>query len=134
MEQYAFQRPELLQGRWIVAIADGVARSVFRSIMYANFSLFVIVIIPITNRLLGKAILALRPMGLEDLAGSVMRSWVVGSTLLASFLFAFLAWRRRRLSAAGVTFAVRSEGIMLSSWWAIFFGSILYFGALGAGG
>lgn len=100
MDQYAFQRPELLSGRWIMAIAARATRSVFRSIMYAIFLLFIIVIVPITNHLLGKAIIALRPMGLEDLAGTLMRSWIVGSTVLATFLFAFLAWRRRRLSAA----------------------------------
>ncbi|WP_180539996.1 hypothetical protein [Nevskia soli] len=83
---------------------------------------------------MGKAIIALRPMGLEDLAGTLMRSWIVGSTVLATFLFAFLAWRTRRLSAAGATFEVRSEGIMLSFWWAIVIGAILYFGSLGFGG
>lgn len=112
-----------------------VSKAGFRFILLVNFSLFILFIFPLTNHLVDRGLGALKPLGLEDLVGKSLQVWLVGSTLAATALFLWMAWKQRSPQSDGPIFnRVRTEAMMLIAWLAIVAGVILYGLGLGGGG
>jgi hypothetical protein len=108
------------------------SRSIIRAILYANFLLFALFVIPLTHHWVDRGFLALRSIDIEDFAGRVLQVWLVGSTIIASGLFGLIVWQNRRatLTARPLKF----EGILLLTWWIIVIGACVFGFVLGMGG
>src|SRR5215470_18809415 len=90
------------------------SRAVLRTILYTNFILFFLFVVPITHRWIDHGFFILRALHLEDLIGRSMQVWIVGSTILATVIFGLAFWRSRQSAAAR---SLRFEGILLFTWW-----------------
>ena len=103
-----------------------------RTILYANFCLFALFVIPITNHWVDRGFLALRSINMEDVVGRSLQVWIVTSTIIATALFTFVVWKSRRATAP--IRALRFEAILLLIWWIIVLGACAYGFMLGMGG
>jgi hypothetical protein len=103
-----------------------------RAILYANFFLFALFVMPITHHWIDHGFLALKSINLEEVVGRSMQVWIVASTIIATVLFGVMLWKYRR-SALPIT-AVRFEGILLLTWWLTLLGFLAYGFMLGMGG
>jgi len=108
------------------------SRNIVRAILYANFFLFVLFVIPLTNHWVNQGFLALRAMNLEDVAGRSMQVWLVASTIIATALFGLVVWKNRRAMLPVRT--LKFEGFLLLGWWIIVLGACAYGFMLGMGG
>jgi hypothetical protein len=108
------------------------SRSIVRSILYANFFLFALFVIPLTHHWVDQGFLALRSINMQDVVGRSLQVWLVASTMIATALFGLVGWKNRRATLpAG---SLKFEGILLLSWWIIVVGACVYGFALGMGG
>jgi hypothetical protein len=110
------------------------SRAILRAVLYANFSLLVLFVIPITHHWVDQAFFALRSRSirLEDFVGQSMQVWIVVSTIIATALFGLMLWSSRR--AALPVRSIRFEGILLFTWWIALLGACAYGFMLGMGG
>ena len=108
------------------------SRAIVRAILCANFLLFALSVIPVTDTWVDRQFLALRSLGFEDVAGRFLQVWIVGSTILATALFGLIVWKNRRGALA--VRPIRFEGILLLLWWLVVLGSCLYGFVLGMAG
>ena len=109
------------------------SRAIVRAILYANFFLFALFVIPITHHWVDRGFLALRSINnMEDVAGRLLQVWIVASTISATVLFGFVVWTNR--TATPPIRAVRLEGILLLAWWFTLLGACAYGFMLGMGG
>jgi hypothetical protein len=69
---------------------------------------------------------------MEDLVGRSLQVWLLGSTVMATALFALIAWKNRMATMPARS--VKVEGILLLSWWIIVVGACAYGFMLGMGG
>jgi len=107
-------------------------RAVVRAVVYANFFLFALFVIPITHQWVDHVFLALRRINLEKVIGRSMQVWIVASTIIATVLFGLML-RKNRRAAMSIT-PVRFEGILLLLWWLTLLGTCAYGFMLGLGG
>jgi hypothetical protein len=108
------------------------SRNVVRAILYVNFFLFGLFVIPITHHWIDHGFLALRSINLEDVVGQSLQMWLVGSTITATALFGFIGWKTRAIDMPAGSH--KFEAILLLSWWIIVIGTCIYAFALGMGG
>jgi hypothetical protein len=108
------------------------SRAFLRAILYANFFLFALFVIPATHHWVDRGFLMLRSVNLEDAVGRSMQVWIVGSTLIATVLFAMILWKNRQ-SALPIGTS-RREGILLLTWWVVLLGACAYGFMIGMGG
>ena len=108
------------------------SRSVVRAILYANFFLFALFVMPATNHWLNQGFVALRSINMEDVAGRSLQVWLVASTIVATALFGLIGWKSRRALMPATS--LKFDGILLISWWIIVIGACIYGFALGMGG
>jgi len=108
------------------------SRSILRAILYANFFLFALFVIPITNHWVDQGFIALRSIHMEDVVGRSLQVWLVASTIASTALFGLIGWKNRRATLPATS--LKFEGILLLSWWIIVMGACVYGFALGMGG
>jgi hypothetical protein len=108
------------------------ARAVIRAILYANFFLFALFVIPTMHHWVDRGFLAMRSIHFEDAVGRSMQVWIVASTILATVLFALFVWKNR--GAASPIRSIRFDGILLLTWWIALLGMCAYGYMLGMGG
>lgn len=108
------------------------SRAILRSILYTNFFLFALFVIPTTHRWVDRWFLALRSINLEDVVGRSLQVWTVASTIIATVLFGMVLWKNRR--AALPMRSIRLDGILLLTWWIALLGVCAYAFMLGMGG
>ncbi len=108
------------------------SRTIVRAILYANFFLFGLFMIPTTHRWVDRGFLAMRSAHLEDAVGRSMQVWIVVSTMLATVLYGLVVWKNRR--AASPIRPTRFDGILLLAWWVALLGVCGYGFMLGMGG
>ena len=108
------------------------SRSIVRAILYANFFLFTLFVIPTTHHWVDRGFLALKSVNLEEVVGRSMQAWIVVSTIAATVLFGLAFWRNRRAQLP-VT-SIRFDGILLLTWWFVLLGVCAYGFMLGMGG
>jgi hypothetical protein len=106
-------------------------RTIFRAILYANFLLFALFVVPMTHHWVDEAFLALGRINLEDVVGRSMQVWVVASTMMATVLFGAMYWKHRKEASS---MAFRFEGMLLLTWWVTLVGICVYAFSLGMGG
>src|SRR5580693_67095 len=75
------------------------SRAIVRAILYVNFLLLALFVIPTTHRWVDRVFLATRSVHLEDAVGRSMQVWVVASTILATALFSPVVWKNRRAAS-----------------------------------
>jgi hypothetical protein len=107
------------------------SRSIVRAILYANFFLFALFVIPTTHHWVDRGFLALKSVNLEEVVGRSMQAWIVVSTIAATVLFGLAFWRNRRAQLS-VT-SIRLDGILLLTWWIALLGVCAYGFMLGMG-
>jgi hypothetical protein len=79
--------------------------------------------------------LAARAIHLEELVGRSLQIWILGSTALATALFSWMVWQKRKAMSARISSPELSfEGILLLAWWLALSGLCVYGYALGMGG
>jgi hypothetical protein len=111
------------------------SRKAIRSMMWVNFALFLLFVVPFTNHSINRGLWALRSINLEEPVGRSLQIWVVGSTLVATVLLVRMFWQRRRtISGRGASISLKLETILVAAWWAIVLGSCAYGFMLGMGG
>jgi hypothetical protein len=108
------------------------SRAFLRAILYANFFLFALFVIPATHHWVDRGFFMLRSVNLEDAVGRSMQVWIVGSTLIATVLFGMILWKNRQ--AAVPIGSSRREGILLLTWWVVLLGACAYGFMIGMGG
>jgi hypothetical protein len=108
------------------------SRAIVRVILYANFFLFALFVIPTTHHWVDRAFLAMRSIHLEDAMGRSMQVWIVASTVLVTVLFGLVAWKNRR--AASPLRPILVDGILLLTWWIVLLGVCAYGFMIGMGG
>ena len=108
------------------------SRAVVRTVLYANFFLFSLFVIPVTHRWVDHEFFALRSVNLEELVGRSMQVWIVGSTIIATVLFGLAFWKNRQ--AAQPNRSLRFDGILLFTWWVVLLAACAYGFLLGMGG
>jgi hypothetical protein len=108
------------------------SRAIVRAILYPNFFLFALFVIPTTHHWVDLGFLAMRSIHLEDAVGRSMQVWIVASTILATVLFGLVVWKNRR--AASPIRSIRFDGILLLTWWIALLGVCAYGFMLGMGG
>src|SRR5579885_1150531 len=87
------------------------SRAFLRGILYGNFFLFALFVIPATHHWVDRGFLILRSVNLEDAVGRSMQVWIVGSTIIATVMFGVILWKNRQ--AALPIGSSRREGILL---------------------
>lgn len=107
-------------------------RSIVRAILYANFFLFALFVMPMTHHWVDQGFSALRSINMKDAVGRTLQVWLVASTIIATALFGLVGWKNRRATLP--TRSLKFEGILLLSWWIIVIGACVYGFALGMGG
>jgi hypothetical protein len=108
------------------------SRAIVRTILYANFFLFALFVIPTTHHWVDRGFLVLKAIHLEDAVGRSMQLWIVASTIIATVLFGLGIRKNRR--AEGPTRSMRFDGILLLAWWVALLGVCAYGFMLGMGG
>jgi hypothetical protein len=108
------------------------SRAVLRAILYANFFLFLLFVMPVTHHWVDQGFSALRSVNLEELVGRSMQVWIVGSTIIATFLFGLVFWKNRQ--KAQPIRSLRFDGILLFTWWVALLAVCAYGFMLGMGG
>jgi hypothetical protein len=109
------------------------AAMLIRFLVIVNFALLLVLVGPGRSHELD---LALRRAGVEDLIGRLFQIWIVSSTILATAVFAFLVWRRRRRTPPSEAAfpRIRVEGVLLLAWWGTILAFLAYGFMLGMGG
>lgn len=111
------------------------SRKAIRVMMLLNFVFFVLFVIPVTHRLMDKGFVVLRAIHLEDPVGWSLQVWLIGSTVVATALFAWMLWKKRRAVSSGIsTSPIMFEGVLLLVWWVVLVGACGYGFMLGMGG
>lgn len=114
--------------------AFSACRKAIRFVALCNFLMFVLFVVPATNRWIERGFVAVRPIGLEALVGRSLQVWLAGSTLLITALLGCLFWQKHKATAAQLgSESVRIEGIFVAIWWLIVLGACAYGFALGMG-
>jgi|SRR5579859_634100 len=108
------------------------SRAIVRAVLYANFFLFALFVIPTTHHWVDRGFLAMRSLHLEDAVGRSLQVWIVVSTILATVLYGRAVWKNRR--AAAPICSTRFDGILLLGWWIALLGVCAYGFMLGTGG
>jgi hypothetical protein len=108
------------------------SRAVLRAILYANFLLLLLFVMPVTHRWVDHGFSALRSVNLEDLVGRSMQVWIVGSTIIATTLFGLAFWKNRQ--SGQPTRSLQFDGILLFTWWVALLAACAYGFMLGMGG
>jgi hypothetical protein len=107
-------------------------RATVRAILYVNFFLFALLVIPATHHWVDRGFFALRSANLEEVFGGLMQVWIVASTLVATMSFALLFWKNRR--AGSTVSSIRFDAMLLLTWWILLVGVSAYSFVLGTGG
>ena len=106
-----------------------------RTIAFINFLLVGLFVVPITHRLVDRFLRALQRIKLENLIGRSLQVWIVGSTFLATALFARNAIKSRwAADREGSSKSSRLDGVLLLAWWLTVMCFIAYGFMLGMGG
>ncbi len=108
------------------------SRAIVRAILYANFCLFALFVIPTTRHWVDREFLALRSVNLEEVVGRSMQAWIVASTITATVLFGLVLRKNRRAELSIPS--IRLDGILLLAWWIALLGVCAYGFVLGMGG
>lgn len=101
------------------------SQRIVRLVTTINLCIFVLYVIPATNRLVDRGFGMLERVNADDLVGRSLQIWLVGSTLVATALFVRMVWRK-------VPSAVL-DGMLLLTWWAVALGSCAYAYMMGLG-
>jgi hypothetical protein len=111
------------------------SRIAVRSITLFNLLIFVLFVIPPAHRWVDRGFLALQAIGFEEPVGYSLQIWLVGSTLLATGLLAWMTGKRRKTKATGLPrVSLRLEKILVAAWWLAALGACAYGFMLGGGG
>jgi hypothetical protein len=111
------------------------SRKIIRLVTLVNFSIFVLLVIPVAHRWVDRGFLALRAINLEDPVGWSLQIWLVVSTLVITTLFGQMVWKNRRATSAGLAVSpLKYEGMLVLTWWLVVLGACAYGYMLGMGG
>jgi hypothetical protein len=111
------------------------SRKAIRSITFLNFLIFALYVIPPAHRWVDRGFLALRSIHFEEPVGYSLYIWLVGSTLAATVLLAWMIFRTRRTTSVGLPSAsLRLETTLVAAWWLAALGACAYGFMLGMGG
>jgi hypothetical protein len=69
---------------------------------------------------------------MEDSVGRSIQVWILGSTIIATGLFGLVLWKNRRTELP--IRSIRSNAILLLTWWIALLGVCAYAFMLGMGG
>ena len=111
------------------------AQRTMRLVLISDFVCFGVFVIPAARRWADRMFLAARAIHLEELVGRSLQIWTLGSTALATALFSWMVWQKRKAMSAGISSPeLGFEGILLLAWWLVLLGLCAYAFALGMGG
>jgi len=106
-----------------------------RAIIYFNFFLVGLFVVPVTHRLVDRLLRALQPIKLEDPIGWSLQVWIVGSTVLATSLYVREAFRGKKIANfKGPRKSFNFDGVLLLAWWLTVLCFMVYGFVLGTGG
>src|SRR5882762_5957565 len=112
------------------------SRKAIRMVVFVNFFIALLFVVPITHRWVDGAFRALKKVGLEDPVGYSLQLWIVGSTLFATTLFIWNMIKKhaRGASPGGLPESLAPDGVLLLGWWLTLVAICAYAFTLGMAG